>query len=210
MAAVLPIRLVIMGHEPGGSATPTATDVAATMQLAHDLGVPCIPLREAFPSWELIPNPGFEDGQGGWGKVLTGTGTASVVTDTPDVGLSGTQSLKLSTADVTSTAACEAFGTITPSLGGTWAIQGRVHTTVRSAGTGGVQVEVEQRDNWGNIVGTSSTTAITTSVGWTKFSQTFTPDARVAWVYVRPKVINADADAWFDHLMLSPANNASG
>jgi hypothetical protein len=208
MAASQPVRIVVMGHEPGGAGQCTLAETLECMQLAYDLGVPCITLEEAFPSWYTIPNPGFEEGLAGWEPEHSGSGTVAAVTDSPYTGLAGTMSLKLSTADVGSTASATAVG-IVQSNSGRWAIQGRARAVIRAAGVGGAFMEVLERDGAGTVIARTSTPAITSST-WSKFSTLFTPDSRTAYVQVRARLENCNADAYFDHVSLGTANDVSG
>lgn len=208
MAASQPVRIVVMGHEPGGAGQCTLAETLECMQLAYDLGVPCITLKEAFPSWYTIPNPGFEEGLAGWEPEHSGSGTVAAVTDSPYTGLAGTMSLKLSTADVGSTASATAVG-IVQSNSGRWAIQGRARAVIRASGVGGAFMEVLERDGAGTVIARTSTPAITSST-WSKFSTLFTPDSRTAYVQVRARLENCNADAYFDHISLGTANDVSG
>lgn len=95
------------------------------MQLAHDLGIPCLTSAEAFPSSDLIVNPGFEAGLAGWVRQVTGNDIVESSTQTADTGLTGTKVARLSKVDTNTTAiAVKQQVPVTP--GCSYVLSGRV------------------------------------------------------------------------------------
>ncbi len=202
------VIVVILNHDPGATNYPTLAETAEVLTLAHTLGVPCMRLDEVFPSIDTVPNSSFESGLDGWTVTATGAGAATTVTDTPDAGLHGTKSAKLTTSSNTDTVNIQT--TVPVETGkGTWALQIRARVLISDPGTGGVTVEVEERSAVGGILATSVSSNIT-STSWTKVSRTFVPNAATAFAHVRLKVSNCTAQAWFDHAAIAPTNDVYG
>lgn len=203
------VTIVILCHDPGAATYPTVSEVAEVLNLAGQLGVPCVTAAEAFPSWNTVPNISFEEGDlDGWTKTLTGAGTAAAVTDTPATGLPGTKSAKLVTTQLTDKAIISAPVVLHPTFG-TWAIQCRARVNIANAGTGGVFAEVLEYHVGTGLLATSSSTAIT-STSWTTVTKTFTANARTSFAVVQLRVENCVAEAWFDHVSVGSADHVSG
>jgi peptidoglycan/xylan/chitin deacetylase (PgdA/CDA1 family) len=103
LAARNPIIVHIAAHNPGASVPtanePTVLQVLEAMDLCDSLGVACVTAAEACGSRPMLTDGGFEDSAlTSWTVVTAGGASGTSALDTPDSGMVGVRSLKLTCA----------------------------------------------------------------------------------------------------------------
>ena len=206
LAAVAPVVVTLYTHniDAAGSATTAQLTEAAT--LASTLGVPCVPIREAFPTHAALVNAGFEDGLTGWDSTLVGTGAATTAADTPDTALSGANSLVLTSGDTSSTSSVSQ--TVPVTAGQSWTLSGRYRVAGISPGVGlSVYASIKQRNTISSTVLASTYTADLSSTAWAPFSATVTTDTNANAATVALLLETAAGTAYFDHVHFGETRN---
>jgi peptidoglycan/xylan/chitin deacetylase (PgdA/CDA1 family) len=204
---------VIFCHD---TATAGTTAINAAMldeaiALASSLGVQWVRADEAFVGHQPLLDPSFESGDlTGIYNTITSVGannTVTIVTDTPSAGLTGTKSLQMvndGTGTLNRVQMALPNGVV-PRTSEEWTMSGRIRQD-KTSGTGGGQLILRQWDEYGNSLGDTSTTAITTvgTTAWTQVSVAFTPNklARSFQLWCAQSIMLGTT--WFDHIHVAP------
>lgn len=206
MAAKMPIVVSFYAHALDGSAGPSTANMQAALQLANQLGVPCLTLAQAFPAGQLINDPGCEDTtMSSWGTVSTDPSSVQeIIADTPFTNFVGSKSLHLKCTDGTKAVYVAQPFPIIP--GRTYSFSGRVRAQITSA-TGGVYARIRQLDAFGTSLGTNNSVAITAvgATAWQQFVATLaSANVKAAFGTIECVVDTSVGEAWFDHLHVAP------
>jgi peptidoglycan/xylan/chitin deacetylase (PgdA/CDA1 family) len=213
--AMQPVILNLYSHRPGdgptggtsggGAADVTEAEIREALTLIEDLGIPVVNIRDACPGQPILGNPGAEAGDvREWTSVVSGTGkTFSAVTDTPDLGLSGGWSFKLTSTE--GTGSIYAYQDIPCIEGQSYLFSGRgrrVNTT--TAGT--TALRIQARDQFDVGVGSQTTAAITAADGtWQKVTAGPVVAPAGAVSYRVDMIINTHVgELYVDHLYFGP------
>ncbi len=191
LAARRPVVGVVYGHDPGAADAPSWDEVAGVLDRCRALGVPCVTAAEAFPSAPLLRDGGFEDpALSHWWQIL---GACASVEDAPAAGLSGTRSLRLSSAGGASYVSQVA--PVEPLV--SYTLSGQVR--VSASGPGQVYARLRQFDYKGALL-SQTQTPNQTAADWAGFSLPATMHANAVYVLVDLILDALTGDAWFDHV----------
>lgn len=201
-AARMPLIYLTYAHDIGSANNPSLAQITAAMDLAQSLGVPCLTVSEALGSPRTLYDPGFEESPLVWNKSedTPGARIAEVVTDTPVVGLSGSQSLHLLCNSDTGFVYVRQVVPVTPGV--SYTLSGRYRVAITS-GNGSIYMRIYERTFDGTPIASTQTAALT-ATSWTQASVARTITATGAFVYVDLVVDTKTAEAWFDHIHFGP------
>ena len=185
-------------------------DLTAMLEFAVSLGIDIISPDQLDDPVLVATNPGFELGVTGWTlgeSGVAGVGTISSVADTPPAGMTGTNSLKVSTDTNGHHAWAESDkirvrGQGFPDYAATVTASARQRVNV-TAGTGGASMALVEYSNTGAEI------ALTGSgyYAGTTYAQgliTVTLNAATVDIAIRCRAINMQGDVWFDHVHFAP------
>ena len=203
-AARSPVLACIFGHVPGTDMT--IQELEEALDLIDSLGVPTLTSREAFPGQPAsVFNPGFEDGLADWAKAESPANNGQVmeaVVDTPAPGYSGTQSLRLATANDTSFVYGHQTVRMIPGVTHTLSARYRVNL---GSGAGYVAIRIQPQDNAGNsLAGTIVTSPQLTSTTWAQATVDVLAGPTAKRARVDLLLLNRLGEAWFDHVHFGP------
>ena len=201
-AAVEPIIVVVYAHDP---ATYMA-EYQAAMDLAYELGVPCVTAAEAFPAHpDNLLDGGFEDSNlYHWTYGGSASQTCESIVDTPATGLTGTRSLHLATADVTKSVFVSQAMRVLPNEEYTLSFWNRVSITATSGGSSKIYAKIEQYDELGTMLEDYFSAPNLTNTGWANNTLVMPAHPAAAYAIVKLVVELIEADAWFDHVLFAP------
>jgi len=210
LAAQQPVVVSFYMHGLGNAANQlSAAEYIHYADLAAELGLPVLTARDAFPaSGDMLVDGGFElQATDQVWQTQTGAGsTASVIDDTPVVGLPGTKSLSLFAVEAGFSFA-RAFQTVPVRSGVVYTLSGRYRTSA-AAGGSSVKTRATWLDYKGATIGTATTTDLAQATSWTRFTHDYTAPATAVWVQVDllvdPPGGVTDATGIFDHVCLMP------
>lgn len=210
--ATEPQILCLYGHDPDTASNPTLTQLTAAMDLAASLNIPCVSMAEAFPTSQLLYNPGFEESDATapnhWIQNLSdGSQFCEVVADTPDVGINGTSSLHLKTVADTAYSYARQWVPVLPST--SYTLTARYRQT-KASGAGGFTFRVQEfgyDPQVAFIAGNQS--AVLTQTVWTRQNLVFTTRADTRHVAVDFLMNLATGEAWVDHADFRPTADGS-
>ena len=213
-AAATGQTLVGIAHSIDGSDGAqgvTTAEFNAALDLASSLGMAITTSAEAFPAQNTVVDAGFEDLQlQFWDKNgANATNLIEVVADSPQTGLVGIRSLRL-TGDGNAVPFVLSQHAYPIADGVEYTFSGRVRQEKSAAGTGGAStgayLAVRQYDAYGNQLAQSVGTQVTAlgSTPWQNISVAFTPvaGARMAKLLCAQNLIVGTS--YFDHLHFGP------
>jgi peptidoglycan/xylan/chitin deacetylase (PgdA/CDA1 family) len=204
---------VIFCHdvETAGTSAISVAMLDEAIALATSLGVQFVRSDEAFVGHQPLIDPGFESGDltGIYNSITSkGSGcTIDIVTDTPSDGLSGTKSLRM-VNDGTGTLNRVQMAPVNiflPRPSEEYTLSGRIRQD-KTSGVGGGHLIVRQWDEFGNSLGDTQTTAITTTgvTAWTQVSIAFTPNKLTRNFQLWAAQSTMIGTTWFDHIHIAP------
>lgn len=208
LAATSPVTVVFYAHDPAGLLS--SGRLAAAMDYAQLLGVPCLTAAEAFPAQPSnILDAGFEIADlGSWDVSATAPNTVESVVDAPVVGLGGSRSLKVHQESST--------GQTTASQWVRWQSNTAMRVTYRArsarrtqGSSAAIAPMVQLYDGSANTLLNTQYGTSTLSDTWVQgtFDVTAVAGAELGKLYFR--VFNFDADFYVDHVHIGPQSEAS-
>ena len=208
-AASAPIIVPLYSHD---FPTPQRwANVQAVMQLAHDLGVPCLSFAEAFPASPFsLPDPSFEGSEITWFTAADTVGTFAHVAVTPDVNIAGSKALSITATDMTH--APNAYMDWQAQEGTSYTVSGRVRSDIVQAGTAPamkVYVRAEFYKYDGSSAGAAVDSAALNGTTWQRFSHTVTTPAGTETMRVKLVQLACQGTTYFDHVHLGPTAQGS-
>lgn len=207
LAARAPVVVAFYTHWTDQAGTMTTAQYQSIAQLAHDLHVPAVLMRDVYGSLSRLADPSFEEATTNvWMKTLTGAATADKAAAAPDAGIAGSKVHTLTATQPDSAIISQAV-TVTP---GKWRVSGRVKQLAGgNLATNDFGVRLKYRD-WAEAALSQEVfyPALPAVGTWGRFEQDFTVPDGTQFAYLdllnAPGVAGRGGTLHLDHIDLRP------
>jgi peptidoglycan/xylan/chitin deacetylase (PgdA/CDA1 family) len=197
------IVFTIFTHKTDGSSgSVTLAQLTEFLDACVTLGVPVMPTDEAFPSYNILSDPGFEATDARFLSVsgLNATNTYSKPVITPYGNMAGTRALRL-TGDGTSTIVAMQQNFIPIRSSEPWTLSARFKQT-RTSG-GGSSLIIREHDTYGAQIGADIVSpTLNTTFDWQQVTLDYTPSALARSFRVGVRQVTMAGVTEYDHMAL--------